>query len=137
MDVMLCHLWSAQESLSANCNFACGLQEYIGWAGEWQAANQQQATGYNDLLAEVIAEGGSAGAAKAASLDTTAQDIPLRLALVGAPFAGKTALALKLADEHGCKASISSCPAHACCEAGRLDCVASIYAALNAHSQLL
>ena len=67
----------------------------------------EQATGYNELLAEVLAEGGSAGAVKAAPGDSPIQDIPLRLALVGAPFAGKTAMALKLAEEHGCKVSFS------------------------------
>lgn len=67
----------------------------------------EEATGYNQLLAEVLAEGGSAGAVKGAPGDSPIQDIPLRLALVGAPFAGKTAMALKLAEEHACK--VCSC----------------------------
>lgn len=79
------------------------MQDYIGWAGEWQAGSPEQASGYNEVLAQVLAEGSSAGAAKPASLDPPVQDIPLRLALVGAPFCGKTAMALKLADEYGCK----------------------------------
>lgn len=79
------------------------MQDYIGWEGVWQAATAEQATGYNELLAEVIAEGSSAAAARDAPGDSPIQDIPLRLALVGAPFAGKTAMALKLAEEHGCK----------------------------------
>ena len=88
------------------------LQEYISWGGAWQAASTEQASGYNELLAEVIAEGGSAGAARPASLAATIQDIPLRMALVGAPFAGKTAMALKLADEYGCKASAAPSALH-------------------------
>ena len=69
----------------------------------WQASSPDQATGYNELLADVIAEGATAGASKATPQGAPIQDIPLRLALVGAPFAGKTSMALKLADDHGCK----------------------------------
>lgn len=79
------------------------MQEYLGWSGVWQASSPDQATGYNELLADVIAEGATAGASKASPQGASLQDIPLRLALVGAPFAGKTSMALKLADEHGCK----------------------------------
>lgn len=79
------------------------VQEYLGWGGEWQASSPDQATGYNEQLADVIAEGSTAGAAKAVSEEASVQNIPLRLALVGAPFAGKTSMGLKLADEYGCK----------------------------------
>ncbi|KAL0048541.1 hypothetical protein WJX82_005372 [Trebouxia sp. C0006] len=79
------------------------VTEYLGWSGVWQASGPDQATGYNELLADVIAEGATAGASKASPQGAPLQDIPLRLALVGAPFAGKTSMALKLADEHGCK----------------------------------
>ncbi|KAA6421790.1 MAG: central pair complex 1, partial [Trebouxia sp. A1-2] len=79
------------------------VTEYLGWSGVWQASSPDQATGYNELLADVIAEGATAGASKASPQGASLQDIPLRLALVGAPFAGKTSMALKLADEHGCK----------------------------------
>lgn len=85
-----------------------GLQEYIGWGGEWSAAGPDQATGYNEMLADVIAEGATAGAAKASPGDAPMKDVPLRMALLGAPFAGKTSMALKLADEYGCKV----CTAH-------------------------
>ena len=34
-------------------------------------------------------------------------DVPLRLALIGAPFSGKTTMARKLAEECGCK--VTSC----------------------------
>lgn len=86
------------------------MQEYLGWSGVWQESGPDQATGYNELLADVIAEGATAGASKASPQGAPLQDIPLRLALVGAPFAGKTSMALKLADEHGCKV----CWAHYC-----------------------
>lgn len=79
------------------------MQDYIHWEGVWQAPTAEQATGYNKLLAKVIAEGSSAGAVREGPGNSPIQDIPLRLALVGAPFAGKTAMALKLAEEHGCK----------------------------------
>lgn len=81
------------------------MQDYIGWEGVWQVASAEHATGYNELLADVIAEGSSAAAARDAPGDSPIQEIPLRLALVGAPFAGKTAMALKVAEEHGCKVS--------------------------------
>ena len=87
-----------------------GVQDYIGWEGVWQVATADQATGYNELLADVIAEGSSAGAARDALGDSPIQDVPLRLALVGAPFAGKTAMALKLAEEHGCKVAYLLAP---------------------------
>lgn len=86
------------------------MQEYLGWRGVWQASGPDQATGYNEVLADVIAEGATAGASKASPQGAPLQDIPLRLALVGAPFAGKTSMALKLADDHGCKV----CCAHYC-----------------------
>lgn len=86
------------------------VQDYIGWTGDWQVDTSEQATGYNELLAEVLAEGGSAGAVKGIPEDSPIQEIPLRLALVGAPFAGKTAMALKLAEEHGCKVWSSARP---------------------------
>ena len=86
------------------------MQDYIGWEGVWQVPTAEQATGYNELLAEVIAEGSSAGAVRDASGDSPIQGIPLRLALVGAPFAGKTAMALKLAEEHGCKVAHQLAP---------------------------
>ncbi len=86
------------------------MQEYLGWSGVWQASSPDQATGYNELLADVIAEGATAGAGKATPQGAPLQDIPLRLALMGAPFAGKTSMALKLADDHGCKV----CCAHYC-----------------------
>ena len=80
------------------------LQDYIGWAGDWAAGSAEQA-GYNEQLADVISEGAAAGAVKAKSKDTSAQEVPLRLAVVGGPFSGKTSMALKLADDYGCKAS--------------------------------
>ena len=91
-------------------NVMANMQEYLGWSGVWQASSTDQATGYNELLADVIAEGATAGASKARPQGAPLQDIPLRLALVGAPFAGKTSMALKLADDHGCKV----CCAHWC-----------------------
>ena len=83
---------------------AVTLQDYIGWAGEWAAGSADQA-GYNEQLADVISEGAAAGAVKAKSKDTSAQEVPLRIAVVGGPFSGKTSMALKLADDYGCKAS--------------------------------
>ena len=99
--------WSPAEIQS--CAFALDTetgpitQEYLSWSGEWQVNGSDQATGYNELLADVIAEGASAGAAQSSPQAALLQDIPLRLALVGAPFAGKTSMALKLAEDHGCK----------------------------------
>ena len=80
------------------------VQDYIGWSGSWASSSPDQATGYNAHLADVISEGASAGAARVSPAGAPVQEVPLRLAVVGAPFAGKTCMALKLADDYGCKA---------------------------------
>lgn len=82
-------------------------QDYLNWSGDWQAASEDQASGYNEALAEVIAEGVMAEVAKGKT-EKEVPDVALRLALVGAPFSGKTTMARKLAEECGCKVNPSS-----------------------------
>lgn len=78
------------------------MQAYLKWSGDWQPASEEQASGYNTALAEVIAEGALAEAAKGKPHKEPSV-VPLRLALLGAPFSGKTTMARKLAEECGCK----------------------------------
>lgn len=87
--------------------YICAEQDYLNWSGDWQAASDDQASGYNEALAEVIAEGVMAEVAKG-KMEKAVQDMPLRLALVGGPFSGKTTMARKLAEECGCKVSTLS-----------------------------
>ena len=99
-------------------NYICsearyGKQDYLSWSGDWQAGGEEQASGYNQALAEVIAEGVMAEMAKGKAEKEVA-DVPLRLALIGAPFSGKTTMARKLAEECGCK--VTSCRPDAAAE---------------------
>lgn len=87
------------------------IQDYLSWTGDWQAAPGEQASGYNEALAELIAEGVMAEVATRKT-EREVPDVPLRLALVGAPFSGKTTMARKLAEEYGCKVSTLTATQH-------------------------
>ena len=88
----------------------CHLQDYLGWSGQWEAPAPELPTGHNEQLAVVISELSTAAAVVAAGAPLQAAiggvQPPLRLALVGAPLAGKTTQARRLAEEHNLKVEL-------------------------------
>ena len=88
----------------------CHLQDYLGWSGQWEAPAPELPTGHNEQLALVVSELSTAAAVAAAGapLQAAAGGVqpPLRLALVGAPLAGKTTQARRLAEEHNLKVQL-------------------------------
>ena len=89
---------------------SCHLQDYLGWSGQWEAPAPELPTGHNEQLALVVSELSTAAAVAAAGapLQAAAGGVqpPLRLALVGAPLAGKTTQARRLAEEHNLKVQL-------------------------------
>ena len=80
---------------------AAALQDYLEWAGEWDVDGTEDAVaaGHNVALAQLV-HGVRAQAQPRREEAPIVLDMPVRMAVVGGPFTGKTTLAQALAKEH-------------------------------------